>query len=63
MIHHPHMTIKPNSELVFEPMSFHLMLTDLDITTLSEGSDIILQFKFKNSGVIKIAVPVREIMY
>ena len=63
MIHSPHMTIKSHSELVLEPMSFHLMLTDLDMTTLFEGAEIILQFKFEKSGDIDIAVPVREILY
>lgn len=63
MIHRPNMIIKSHSELVLEPMSFHLMLTDLDMTALSERADMVLQFKFEKSGVIDITVPVRETLH
>lgn len=63
MIHLHNMTIEAHSELVLKPMSFHLMLMNLDKETFSSETDITLRFTFEKSGVIDVKVPVREPQY
>ncbi|MDF1589326.1 MAG: copper chaperone PCu(A)C [Gammaproteobacteria bacterium] len=63
MIHLHNMVIDAHSEVVLEPMSFHLMLMDLNKETFSSETDISLRFKFEKSGVIEVKVPVREPQY
>ncbi len=63
MIHQPNVTIEAHSELVLEPMSFHLMLMNLDKKIFSSETEITLRFEFEKSGVIEIKVPVRQPQY
>ena len=58
MIHMPNLVIDANSELVLEPMSFHLMLSDLSPALFNEGENIILFLEFEKSGVIKVKATV-----
>jgi len=63
MIHQHNLILEAHSELVLEPMSFHLMLMDLDKEKFSSETDINLRFIFEKSGVIDVKVPVREPQY
>lgn len=58
MIHMPNIVIEPHSKLVLEPMSFHLMFSDLSPAILSEGGEITLVLEFEKSGVIEIKAPI-----
>ncbi len=60
MIHMSNMVIEPGSELVLEPMSFHLMLFNMDAKMIKKGGNINLLFEFENAGVIEIEVPIRQ---
>lgn len=59
MIHMPNLVIEAGSELVLEPMSYHLMLSDLTEDVFKEGMHIIIIFEFEKAGKIKIDVPVK----
>ncbi len=59
MIHMSNMVIEPGSELVFEPMSFHLMLFDMDAEIFREGGEITLFLEFEKAGVIEVVAPIR----
>tara|TARA_R110001606_G_scaffold361754_7_gene515453 strand:+ start:374737 stop:375183 length:447 start_codon:yes stop_codon:yes gene_type:complete len=62
MAHMFHMTnsvIKAHSELRLEPMSFHLMFTDLCPLVFIGGGTVTLWFEFENAGVIELKVPIR----
>jgi len=58
MIHMPNIVIEAGSELVLEPMSFHLMLSDLSEGVFKQGETIMLLLEFEKMGVIKIEVPI-----
>lgn len=58
MIHMPKIVIKPSEELVLEPMSFHIMLSDISAETFKEGNKITLFFEFEKAGVVKVEAPV-----
>lgn len=58
MVHMPNIVIEPHSELVFEPMSFHLMFSDLTPAILSEDGEITLLLEFEKSGVIEVKAPI-----
>lgn len=60
MVHMPYMIIEANSELVLEPMSFHLMFSDLCPITFIEGGMVTLSFEFEKSGVKDIEVPLQS---
>ena len=60
MIHMPNMVIEAGAEFILEPMSFHLMFSDLCPIIFTEGGSITLSFEFEKSGMIKIEVPLRS---
>ena len=59
MIHMPNITIEAGSELVLEPMSYHLMLSNLSEDIFKHGKYIRIIFKFEKAGIIKIDIPVK----
>jgi copper(I)-binding protein len=60
MIHMSNTVIEPNSELVLEPMSFHLMFMGMSELMFEEGAEITVLFEFEKSGEIEITVPIRS---
>ncbi len=50
--------LKPNTALVLKPMSYHLMLMDIDHQIIKEKGSVELSFIFEKSGKIVINVPV-----
>ena len=60
MIHMSEVSIEAYSELVLEPMSFHLMFFDLCPVVFVEGGRVTLAFEFEKSGVIEIEVPLKS---
>jgi len=61
MIHMMNIEIKPGEKLVLKPMSYHLMLGNLDDNIRNKTSDVTLYFEFKNSGKIEVKAPVRSL--
>ncbi len=59
MIHLSGKVIEAGSELVFKPMSYHLMFSDLAESVYHQGEKVTLIFEFEQSGIIKVEVPVR----
>lgn len=51
--------IEPGTELVLEPMSFHLMFSDLCPIIFIEGGNVTLWLEFENSGVIEVVAALR----
>ena len=60
MVHMSNTVIEPNSELVLEPMSFHLMFMGLSEVFFEEGAEIKVLLEFEKSGEIEIKLPVRS---
>ena len=60
MLHMRNTIIPSHSELVLEPMSYHLMFSDLKPNRFIEGQKITLRFEFEQAGSISIDVPVRS---
>ncbi len=60
MLHMSNTVIEPNSELVLEPMSFHLMFMDMSDVFFKEGAEITLRLEFEKSGVIELILPIRS---
>ncbi len=60
MVHMTNIVIEPNSELVLEPMSFHLMFMDLSDDFFKEDAEIILYLEFEKSGRLEVKLPVRS---
>jgi len=58
MIHLPNLVIEAGSELVLEPMSYHLMLSGLSTEKFKQDETIILLLEFEKMGVIEIEVPI-----
>jgi periplasmic copper chaperone A len=59
MIHMPKLVIEAGSELVLEPMSYHLMLSDLTEDVFKQGKHIIIIFEFEKAGKVKVEAPVK----
>jgi copper(I)-binding protein len=59
MIHMSKMVIAPASELVFEPMSYHLMFSKMADRIHQEGEKATLTFEFEKSGIISVEVPIK----
>lgn len=59
MTHLPSVLIEPNSELVLEPMSFHLMLSNIADKVFKGAAEITLILEFDKADAIEIEVPVR----
>jgi len=59
MIHMPNIVIEAGSELVLEPMSFHLMLSGLSAELFKQGQYISIIFEFEKAGEIKVEIPVQ----
>jgi len=59
MLHMDNMIIEPGTELVLEPMSYHLMFTDLCPIIFTKGGAVKLSFEFKRAGIIELTVPLR----
>lgn len=59
MIHMPNLGIEAGSELVLEPMSYHLMLSDLSADIFKQGKYISIIFEFEKAGEVMIDVPVQ----
>ena len=60
MIHMSNTIIEPNSELVLEPMSYHLMFIGLSEVMFEEGAEITLLLEFEKSGEIELTLPIRS---
>lgn len=60
MIHMSDTVIDSGSELKLEPMSFHLMFSDLTPKRFVAGHMITLFFEFEKAGTITVDVPVRS---
>jgi len=60
MIHMPNIVIEAGSSLILEPMSFHLMFSDLTSAMFNEGENIILFLEFEKSGTIEVKAPIRS---
>jgi copper(I)-binding protein len=60
MVHMTNTVIEPNSELVLEPMSFHLMFMGLSDVMFEEGAEITLLFEFEKSGEMELTLPIRS---
>jgi copper(I)-binding protein len=61
MVHMMNIEIKPGEKLVLKPMSYHLMLGNLDDNIRNKTGDVTLYFEFKNSGKIEVKAPVRSL--
>jgi len=59
MLHMSNMLIEAGTELVLEPMSFHLMFSDLCPIIFTEGGSVTLWFEFEKAGVIEVHSPIR----
>ncbi|MBE9532571.1 MAG: copper chaperone PCu(A)C, partial [Proteobacteria bacterium] len=59
-IHMSNTIIEAGEELALEPMSYHLMFTDLCPVIFTEGGKVTISFEFKKSGVIDIEVPLKS---
>ncbi len=59
MMHISQSVIKAGESLVLEPMSYHLMLSDMDDRIYNEGETATLTFEFEKSGIIKVEVPIK----
>jgi len=59
MLHMTNSVIEAHSELTLEPMSYHLMFTELCPIVFIEGGNTTLWFEFEKSGVIEIKAPIR----
>ncbi len=57
MKHISHHKIEPEVALILKPMSFHLMLMNLD-SKFSTSNKAKLWFKFKESGELEVDVPI-----
>lgn len=60
MLHMANSVIDAHSELVLEPMSYHLMFGNLKPIVFTEGGTVKLWFEFEKSGVIEVEVPLRS---
>lgn len=60
MIHMTNTVIEAGEELILEPMSFHLMFTDLCPVIFVEGGTVTISFEFEKSGIIDIEVPLKS---
>lgn len=60
MVHMMNVVIEPNSELVLEPMSFHLMFMDLSDVIFEDGAEITVLFEFEKAGEIEVKLPIRS---
>lgn len=60
MIHMSNSVIEAGGELVLEPMSFHLMFTELCPVTFTEGGKVTISFEFEKSGIIDLEVPLKS---
>lgn len=60
MLHMTNSVIEAHSELRLEPMSFHLMFTELCPLIFIEGGQVTVWLEFEKSGVIEIKVPIRS---
>ncbi len=58
MIHIDSYEIKPNEALILKPMSYHIMLMNIDHNIVKKDGKIQLTFTFKNAGQIDQEVPV-----
>jgi len=60
MVHMDTIRIEEQSEWVLEPLSFHLMFTELCPIVFTEGGRVRLLFEFEKSGVIEVEVPIKS---
>ena len=60
MTHVSNFVLEANSELVLKPMSYHLMLMNIDHEVIKENGKVLVSFEFKKSGIIKLEVPVMK---
>ncbi|PCJ33211.1 MAG: hypothetical protein COA90_00835 [Gammaproteobacteria bacterium] len=63
MIHQSNSVIEAHSELLLEPMSFHLMFMDITPANFSEGKQITVKFEFETSGVSEVNMTVKANNY
>ena len=60
MIHMTNTVIEAGEELALEPMSYHLMFTELCPVIFTKDSKVTISFEFEKSGVIDIEVPLKS---
>lgn len=58
MIHLSEYTFKPHTELTLKPMSYHIMLMQIDHDIIKEKGTVLLSFEFKKAGIINVEAPV-----
>lgn len=63
MNHLQSIVIEAGSSLKFEPMSYHLMLSDMSDVCFKEGETVTLFFEFEKAGIIEVVAPVVSIFY
>ena len=59
MMHLSSVVIEPDSELVLEPMSFHLMLSNIADKVFKNAAEITRILEFDKADTIEIEVPIR----
>ena len=50
--------LKPNQQLILKPMSYHIMLMNLNHDIVKQDGNVKLSFTFKNAGLIEQIIPV-----
>ena len=50
--------LKPNQPLTLKPMSYHIMLMNLNHDIVKQGGKVKLSFTFKGAGLIEQIIPV-----
>jgi len=57
MMQQPNMVLEAQSQLILQPMSYHLMLINLLQGPYQQGDDITIVLEFENAGEVSISVP------
>ena len=52
--------IKSGGTLVLKPMSYHLMITNINHDVIKKDGKVQMNFEFSKAGVIKLDVPVKS---
>ncbi len=60
MVHLSQQLIEAGEALVLEPMSYHLMFSNMDKRIYNESETATLTFEFENSGNMTVEVPIKQ---
>jgi len=63
MHHMKNIIIEANSSLVLEPMSYHLMLSELSDVFFKDRETVTVVFEFKHAGIVEVEVPIVSVFY